>query len=169
MLIFSVNVFYQFYLTCITPGDQILIDWRNHHESNRVAFHFLWIFFFEYFSLNIFLWIVSISCQFRKRLCVFTDRVSVYAALLRFRIERLFVFLPFFFVAVVVWRRQDPPSPGLSEMHQSPDTPECAMPCYRLHNSLNHESKRAPPLSYQIRAKDGNTKKGNRSWKPAMS
>jgi len=24
-------------------------------------------------------------------------------------------------------------------MHQSPDTPECAMPCYRLHNSLNHE------------------------------
>jgi len=34
---------------------------------------------------------------------------------------------------------QDPPSPGISEMHQSPDTPECAMPCYRLHSSLDPE------------------------------
>lgn len=36
---------------------------------------------------------------------------------------------------------KDPPSPEMSEnMHQSPDTPECAMP-YRLSNAIHQESQ----------------------------
>jgi hypothetical protein len=43
---------------------------------------------------------------------------------------------------------KDPSSPEMSEnMHQSPDTPECAMP-YRLSNAIHQESQSTsfPPL-----------------------
>lgn len=47
---------------------------------------------------------------------------------------------------------KDPSSPEMSEnMHQSPDTPECAMP-YRLSNAIHQESQSTscPTLSHSL-------------------